>query len=76
MKEAVVFGDSWGDVDSEDTDPGSYAEDEDINAMFTKNMIYYVSSRGCSSKAVPDSYAGDRIPFLIMAVDGTVNVDN
>ena len=70
-----MFGDSWIDVDSEDTDPGSYTEDEDTSAMFTKNMTYYFLSPGCSSKAVPDSYAVDRIPFLIMAVNGTDNVD-
>ena len=71
-----MFGDSYGDVDSEDTDLVSSADDEDTDAMFTKNMIYYISSRGCSAKTILDSYAGDRIPFLIMAVNGTVKVDN
>ena len=70
MEEALLFGDSFEDSDSE-ADRSSSVGLPGCNQKldFTKTLVYKISPRGCFSTDVDDFNTASRVPFIVHAVN-------
>ena len=70
MEEALLFGDSFEDLDSEaDRSSSVGLPDGNLQLDFTKTLVYKISPRGCFSTDVDDLNTASRVPFIVHAVN-------